>query len=140
MPDTFLFPRLLSRDAQVDALLNRVMTLPDDKAYRVEIHEQSARRSLQQNAYLWGAVYPAICRQLEGWEAEDVHNYCLGEHFGWETLEGFGRRRMRPFQRSKNLSKMQFVDYIEFIQRHMAEKGIVIPDPDPEWMLREEAA
>jgi hypothetical protein len=35
---------------------------------------------------------------------------------------------------------MEFVDYINFIQRRMASHGIVIPDPDPEWYLREEAA
>jgi hypothetical protein len=140
VPDTFLLPRLLSRESQVDAILNRIMTLPAERGYRVEIHEQSARRSEAQNNYLWGVVYPAICRHLEGWESGDVHEYCLGEHFGWETVEGFGRKRIRPIRRSSRLSKMEFVDYIGFIQRSMAERGIIIPDPDPEWFLREAAA
>lgn len=140
MADTFILPRLLTREMQIDSILQHIMALPADKAFRVEIHQQSARRSEQQNRYLWGCVYPTICARLGGWEADDVHEYCLGECFGWELLEGMGRRRMRPLKRSSKLSKMEFVDYIEFIQRHMAAKGIVIPDPDPEWMLREEAA
>lgn len=140
MPDTFLLPRLLPRELQIDSILQHIMALPADKAFRVEIHQQSSRRSDAQNRYLWGCVYPTICAHLEGWEADDVHEYCLGEWSGWETIEAFGRRRLRPLKRSARLSKMEFADYIEFIQRRMAEHGIVIPDPDPEWMLREEAA
>jgi hypothetical protein len=56
----------------------------------------------------------------------------LGEHFGWETLEGFGRKRMRPIRRSSKLSTMEFQDYVAFIQQKAAELGIVIPDPNEE--------
>lgn len=106
----------------------------DGKTYEIECKPKKSTRSLQQNAYLWGVCYKTILEagelDLEGWRAEDLHEYFLGQHFGWETLEGFGRKRLRPLNRSSTLSKMEFVDFVAYIQQTMAEIGIVIPDPD----------
>jgi hypothetical protein len=104
--------------------------LPKEKAWLVEVSESRPRRSDEQNRYLWGVVYQAITDRLEGWTKEDVHEYCLGECFGWETVEGLGRKRLRPLKRSSRLSKTEFVDYVAFIQQRMAEHGIYIPDPN----------
>lgn len=106
--------------------------LAKDKAWLVEVRELRPRRSDEQNRYLWGVVYPAITERLEGWTKEDVHEYCLGECFGWETVEGLGRKRHRPLKRSSRLSKTEFVDYVDFIQRRMAGHGIYVPDPGEE--------
>jgi hypothetical protein len=57
-----------------------------------------------------------------------LHEYFLGEHFGWETLEGFGRKRLRPLKRSSKLSTAEFAAFVDFIQRKAAELGIYIPD------------
>ena len=95
----------------------------------VEIRPHKPVRSDAQNRYLWGVCYPTICKTLQGWDAEDVHEYCLGEHFGWETIEAFGKKRLRPIRRSAKLNKQEFSDFVAFIQRRMAEHGIVIPDP-----------
>ncbi len=98
----------------------------------ITIEPKKSTRSLEQNAYLWGVCYQTIldAGQLEGWRREDLHEYFLGEHFGWEHLEGFGRKRLRPLNRSSTLSKMQFVDFVDFIHQKMADIGIVIPDPE----------
>ena len=88
---------------------------------------------MQQNAYLWGVVYEVVLDhglREQGWRNDDVHEYFLGEHFGWECIEGFGRKRMRPLKRSSVLTKSEFSDYVAFIQQHMAEKGVPIPDPE----------
>jgi hypothetical protein len=103
--------------------------LPLSQAWRIEICEHKARRSDQQNRYLWGVVYKAIAEKLPGWDLEDIHDFCLGEHFGWETISGLGKRRLRPIRRSSRLTKLEFMEYIGFIQRRMAQHGIVIPDP-----------
>lgn len=95
-----------------------------------EIKDKRPRRSLEQNAYLWGVVYAEILKHMPGWDADDLHEYFLGEHFGWETLEGFGRKRMRPIRRSSKLKTTEFMDFIAFIQRRMAELGVYIPDPN----------
>ncbi len=101
--------------------------------YKVKI-TKGGSRSLEQNRYLWGVCYPVILERggetLGGWTNNDLHEYFLGEHFGWETIEGFGKKRMKPLHRSSTLTKMEFVDFVASIQLKAAEMGIVIPDPE----------
>ena len=49
--------------------------------------------------------------------------------FGWETLEGFGRKRMRPLRRSSALNKQEFSEYLMFLETKCLDMGIVIPEP-----------
>src|SRR5690349_21300498 len=105
-----------------------ISALSKDAPLKIVISEYKRTRSLEQNAYLWGAVYPSILQHLPGWDADDLHDYFLGEHFGWETLEGLGRKRLKPVKRSSKLSTTEFADHVAFIQRTMAEKGIYVPD------------
>jgi hypothetical protein len=107
--------------------------LPRDKTWRVDVNELRPRRSPDQNNYLWGVVYRTVLDtglREAGWTGDDVHEYFLGEHFGWETIEGLGRKRLRPLRRSSKLNKQEFTDYIAFIQRTMAERGVYVPDPN----------
>jgi len=96
----------------------------------VESKPYKAKRSSEQNAYLWGVVYPAFCAALPGWDAEDVHEYLLGEHFGWERIEGMGRARLKPLRRSSRLNKAEFAAYVDFCQRKGAEHGVFVPSPE----------
>jgi hypothetical protein len=105
--------------------------LPTDKDFDLKVEERKRTRSAQQNRYLWGVCYATLLKRLPGWDAEDLHEYFLGEHFGWETLEGLGRKRLRPIKRSSRLNKMEFADFVNFIQRKAAEFGVFIPDADP---------
>ena len=106
------------------------------KPFAVTVEVWKKPRTNQQNAYLWGVVYPAIMEgggeTLGGFTRDDVHEWLLGECFGWETLEGFGRKRMRPLKRSSALNKQEFSDYLTFIDTKCAEFGIVIPQPQGE--------
>lgn len=115
--------RSLARVVSVLSALDR------EKAWTVTIEEAKSTRSQEQNRYLWGVVYVEILKHMPGWDADDLHEYFLGEHFGWETLEGFGRKRMRPIRRSSKLKTTEFADFVGFIQRRMAEIGVYIPDP-----------
>ena len=101
-----------------------------EKAWEIEIDEHKPTRSDQQNRYLWGVCYAELVKVLPGWHAEDIHDYMLGEHFGWETIEGMGRKRMRPLRRSSALNKQEFSDFVAFIQRKAAEHGVFIPDAE----------
>jgi hypothetical protein len=105
-------------------------TLPASSTFKVEIGEHKQTRSNEQNAYLWGVVYETIIQHLPGWTADDVHEYFLGEHYGWETLDGLGKKRLKPLRRSSRLSTKEFADHLAFIQQAMAEKGVDIPDPN----------
>lgn len=111
-------------------IVSVLSALARDKAWKIEIKEARPTRSNEQNAYLWGVVYETIKQHLPGWDADDIHEYCLGEWSGWETLEGFGRKRLRPIRRSSKLTTSEFMDFVGFVQRTMAEKGIYIPDPN----------
>ena len=130
-----VLPKLSPREGAIHRIGVILAGLAQDKAWRVELHEHKARRTNQQNRYLWGVCYPAILEagKLEGWTAEELHDYCLGECYGWETVEGLGRKRIRPIKRSAKLTTSEFQDFIAFIQQRMAEHGIYVPDPDQEF-------
>ena len=130
----FILPKSERPDSAIAKIAGFLARLPTDKAWRVGVQELRKSRSGAQNRYLWGVVYPAILEAggeaLGGWTADDLHEYFLGEHFGWETIEGFGRRRMKPLRRSSKLTTMEFSDFVASIQRKAAELGIYVPDPN----------
>ncbi len=100
--------------------------------FRIKV-SKGGKRSLEQNAYLWGVCYETILAhglRDDGWHNEDLHEYFLGEFHGWETIEGFGQKRKKPVRRSSGKSISEFMDYIEFIHQKAAEMGVYIPDPN----------
>lgn len=129
---TFRLPAT-GRERIADNLRAFVMSALPGKELRVEVGEYRKRRSDEQNRYLWGSVYPQIIEaggeQLRGWTAEDIHEYLLGEIYGWETLEGFGRKRLRPLRRSSKMTTVEFAEYVAQIQQRMAVLGIYVADP-----------
>lgn len=130
MRQEFYIPATDGRQVIADRLWTVICALPIDKRFKLELTEHKPQRSDPQNRYLWGVVYPSILAagKLDGWEAKDIHEYLLGEHFGWETVEVFGRKRQRPIRRSSKLNKQEFSDFVAFIQQRMAEHGIYVPD------------
>lgn len=129
---TFVLPKT-DRERIADNLRIFVMSALPGKELRVEVCEYRKRRSDEQNRYLWGSVYPQIIEaggeQLRGWAPEDIHEYLLGEIYGWETLEGFGRKRLRPLRRSSKMTTVEFAEYVAQIQQRMAVLGIYVADP-----------
>jgi hypothetical protein len=129
----FILPKGKPYDDVLRRLTGFIGLLDKKKGWRIEVSEQKSKRTNSQNAYLWGVVYPAILEAggetLRGWTNDDLHEYFLGEHHGWEVVEGFGKKRMRPIKRSSNLSVSEFMAYLEFIERKMASVGIYIPSP-----------
>ena len=120
------------RMPQVERIAGWLLNLPPDKAWKIEVKEQRRTRSDQQNRYLWGVCYATLLNEsaLDGWDAKDLHEYFLGEHFGWETIEGFGRKRMKPIRRSSKLNTIEFAEFVDFILRKAAELGVYIPGPN----------
>jgi hypothetical protein len=136
MSQVFVLQKGTPRDRTVERIATFLRSLPPAKSWKLEVAEQKRTRSNQQNAYLWGVVYPRFIagggEELRGWSAEDLHEYFLGECWGWERLAGLGRVRMRPLRRSSRLSTTDFCEFVAFIQRRAAELGIYIPDPNEE--------
>lgn len=115
------------------AITKVVDELEVEKAWRITIEEMKSTRSTAQNSFLWGVCYPALLQgggeALRGWQASDLHEFFLGEMWGWEVIEGFNRKRMRPVRRSSTMTKTEFSDFISFIEARAFDMGIVIPEP-----------
>ena len=93
---------------------------------------RKSRRSNEQNALLWALYSDAKAKggeTLGGWDTETIHEYMLGEYFGWVTSEALGRKRWTPVKRSSRLTKLEFSDFVEFVVRRFAEHGIVLALP-----------
>lgn len=125
-----VIPRGPDRARAIDRVSRFLTALPAGTPLEIQVRERSRRRSDAQNKYLWAVVYKTICEHLPGWADLDVHEYCLGECYGWDTVRGLGKTRLKPKRRSKRLNKQEFADYVSFIQRRMAEHGIYVPDPN----------
>jgi hypothetical protein len=129
MDQSFLLPRLMSRERALDRIASTLRDLPSDKAWKVEVREAKSPRTLSQNALLW-AIYGEILDKggeaMAGWDKDDLHEFFLISHFGSEVRELFGKKRLVPLARSSKLSKMQFAEHVDYILRFMAEKGVYI--------------
>lgn len=97
----------------------------------VEIAPVKSRRSLDQNAWLWGVAYPIIAVEL-GYDRHehDALHYglvakCFGEHF--DKRMG----AMVPNKRSSTLTTKECSEYMEWLVRFAANDlgGIQVPLP-----------
>jgi len=111
------------------ALLAFIERLPMARKWKVTVCLYRKIRSDAQNRYLWGVAYKAL-EDATGQESQDWHDYMLGEHYGWEKYEMFGKPKIRPMKRSSKLTTTEFSDFVAFIQMRAAEHGIYIADPN----------
>lgn len=74
-----------------------------------------------------------------------MHEYLCGLHFGWKPKRKPGGKvedvpiRTTTTDADGNrdvIDGKAFWDYVEFIQRFGAERGVVIPDPDPNYKIK----
>jgi len=56
---------------------------------------------------------------MRGWTRDDLHEFFLIDHFGYEVHELFGKKRLKPMRRSSRLNKQEFTDFIAHIQQFM---------------------
>jgi hypothetical protein len=130
---SILLPRSMSREGAIARIGKVLAALPMDKAWRIEIHEQKAKRSLSQNRLLWSLYQQVIDKggeAMAGWRKEEVHDFFLGEWAGWDRVEVFGRVKLRPLRRSSALNKQDFADFIDFIVTFMADRGVWLDMPE----------
>jgi len=96
-------------------------------------------RSNEQNALLFGVVYPPIAEAM-GYTVEDIHEYMLGRHFGWvdakvpktpRNPEGLESRPFRTTTRDENgkrnvLSTVEFSKFLDTVERVAAQAGVFV--------------
>ena len=99
-----VFPKGTRPEQIADAVSVLVRELDPAISWQVSIEAFKPKRTDQQNAFLWGVVYPSILEgggeALRGWTKQDLHEYFLIETFGSEIIEGFGRKRHKPTTQS----------------------------------------
>ena len=129
-----IFPKGTTADQIIKAVAVMVAAVDTTKSWCITVEPWKRKRSDAQNRFLWGVAYPMILEQggetLGGWTRDDLHEYFLGECFGWEVLEGFGRKRMRPLKRSSGLTKEEFTEYLMFLEQRCLDMGMG-PLPEP---------
>lgn len=149
MSHEFTLPKGIRNLARIVAFLS---ALPVTKAWRIEISEDRNTRSVQQCRYLNGVAYKALSEKT-GYERDDISEYMCGTYWGWKQVrvpktpsnpEGIDDQPIRTTTTNETgsrsvLSTTEFMDYVAFVQRFAASKGVFIPDPDPMWFAREES-
>jgi hypothetical protein len=130
MIDTFFYianGSVTNKDA-----IKKAFALSDGK-YRLRI-SRAGKRSIMQNGYYWGCIIPAIQSGLydlgHEMDKEEIHDWLKGKFNYVEVInKGTGEYERVPISTTK-LTKLEFCEYIEKIQRFAAEfLGVVIPDP-----------
>jgi hypothetical protein len=133
---SIILRRLLRRDGLIQRVVRVLTTLPPDEDWELVVRPYRLKRSNPQNDYMW-ALYDFIIRrggvEMEGWTTKDLHEYFLQQHFGSRIITFMGDKKRVPLRRSSKLNKQEFTDYLEFILRFMAERGVYLPSPEDDW-------
>jgi hypothetical protein len=129
--NSFLLAKQQPRQEVIDSIGRFLGRLPLTRDFEVLVHPYRRSRTGQQNRALWGVAYKALS-DATGHDAEDLHEYFLGEWGGWETRDLMGRKRLVPKRRSSALNTEEFAEFYAFIQQRSAETvGVFVPDPEP---------
>jgi hypothetical protein len=122
----------------------------DDIDWELIVRPFKRERTNQQNKYLRGVAAQLIA-ESSGFENEEVHEYLCGTYWGWRqercpktpsNPKGIKDVPIRTTTTNEQgerdvLGKRDFWDFVEFVQRFGAKHGIFIPDPDPDYAMRD---
>jgi hypothetical protein len=106
----------------------------EDKEVSIKVARKKKCRSLNQNAYYWSVVVPAVRAMLEEYgndvDDEETHAFCK-EHVGKLTSSVVGGKgnRLAIVKSSAKLDTKEFENYINRVVAFAASEGIVIPPP-----------
>jgi hypothetical protein len=112
--------------------------LPEDKEWRVEIYQAKRARSIQQCRYLNGIAYKLLS-DATGYERDDISEYMCGAYWGWRDKLKPGKvvarvpiRTTTTDEHGKRsvLSKIEFAEFVAYVQRFGAKHGVYIPEPE----------
>ena len=117
------------RETVIARAVMQLRRLPGGKAFVIKVDEMKPRRTENQNSLLW-ALYADIVRlggeEMRGYEKDELHEFFLGNHFGWDVRKVFGKTKHTPKRRSSGLNKQEFSDFVESILRFMALRGVAL--------------
>lgn len=91
-------------------------------------------RSNEQNAYLWGVVYPQLVEATD-FTSDDWHEHYCGEYFGWvEHVKPSGVVEYRPKRTTTRnehgkvdkMSVEDFGKFTAFVESDCAKRGVFL--------------
>lgn len=122
---------------KIDFLLEQLRSLPDGE-HLITIAPYRKTRSTQQNAYLWGVVYPAVLFGLQdaGWEIideEQVHEYCKQAFAAREVINKDTGEVLSLPSSTARMQTAEFNVYVDKIKAFALEYlNVTIPEPNEE--------
>ena len=128
----------IATEQQRGRMIEFILTQP--LPLEIEVKAWKPTRSQEQNALLFGAVYPPIAEAM-GYEVEAIHEYMLGRHFGWvdatvpktpRNPEGIESRPFRTTTCDEHgkrnvLSAAEFSKFLDTVERIAAQAGVFVP-------------
>lgn len=106
--------------------------------YVITITPNRKTRSNQQNAYLWGIVYPSVLFGLQdaGWEIideEQVHEYCKQAFAAREVINKDTGEVLSLPSSTASMQTAEFNVYVDKIKAFALEYlNVTIPEPNEE--------
>lgn len=126
-----------SSNPSLDLFFERFYQLPNGD-YIFTVTPNRKTRSNQQNAYLWGVVYPAVLLGLKdaGWEItheEQVHEYCKQAFAAREVINKDTGEVLSLPNSTARMQTAEFNVYVDKIKAFAFEYlNITIPEPNEE--------
>jgi hypothetical protein len=102
-----------------------VQTFNEGQDVELILRKFRRKRTLPQNSYLWGVVYPLLGEHC-GYDSEEIHAACKERFLRDRAHEVNGLIKVRS---STSLDTVEMTEYIESVRRLAAEMGVVIPSP-----------
>lgn len=102
----------------------------------VTLTKAKSKRSLDQNAWIWGVAYPLIAEHCgnDHHEHEQLHYDLLSVRYGTVAIAPMvpgAQPRIVPAKTTSSMTTTEFSEYMEWLARFAAEKlDVVIPLPD----------
>ena len=110
-----------------------------DGLYRLDVARVRRRRTLDQNGWLWGCIYPMLLDALieQGWEftsCEEVHEYFKSLMTSKSVVNRHTAEVVTFPGSTAAMDTVTFGSYCERLREYGSEYlGIDIPDPDRYW-------
>lgn len=91
------------------------------KPIQITICDYDPPRTLDQNDFYWAAAVSPLAEYL-GYTRPEMHEVLLAEFFGTKEIG----KLVIPRRRSKELTKTEMREYLDWVPRFAAEQGVVL--------------
>lgn len=115
-------------------LINYLTAAPDG-SFRIEVKRVRKQRSLDQNAWLWGCIYPLLRQALnaQGWEFatdEQVHEFFKQQMADDNVINRNTGEIISIPHSTREMDTLTFATYCDKLREYGQEYlGVNIPDP-----------